>query len=154
MNKPIKMAGNPKYFFNEETRRYCKVGSPTYKRLMKKLHQVDPENPLEFEESESEEETNTENTDLKNELLNQGSDMIMQNQDQFKDIEKMTQKELDKMLKKLLMKKLQLNKKKKPKPKKKPKLKTKKKKKKKKITPPPSSSESESESASGSESSD
>jgi hypothetical protein len=135
------------YFLNPHTKRYIKVGSSTHKRLIKKLNCVKPI-PQRVEPAELKDlstgnikvqELNS-NDVLRHELIQHSTDMIKENLNTLGGVENMSQEELDKMLKKLLIEKLGLGKSKKRKTKKKKKARFK------IITPPPSSSESDTES--------
>ena len=122
------------YFLNEATGRYLKVGSPTYKRLMKKMHSVKPPSTR---DNVRVEEVQPENV-LQHRLMEESTEMVKENLDTLGNIENLSQKELDRLLKRMLMDKLNLSEKKskkskKSKRKKKPRFKVK--------TPPSSSSE-------------
>jgi hypothetical protein len=145
------------YFLNESTGRYIKVGSSTHKRLIKKLNcvkpiaqRVSPTEPMgptgpkdlskELSTGNIKVQDVNSNDVLRHRLMEESTDMVKENLDSLGDVGNMSQKELDKMLKKLLIEKLGLGKSKT--------SKTKKKKKKSKFkikTPPPTESDTESD---------
>jgi hypothetical protein len=124
------------YYLNPATQRYIKVGSSTHKRLIKKLNCVKPIPQRVAPGNIKVQEVNP-NDVLRHRLMEESTQMVKENLDSLGDVENMSQKQLDKMLKKLLISKLGLGEK------------TKKSKKKKKarfkVVAPPSSSESESD---------
>jgi hypothetical protein len=123
------------YYLNPATQRYIKVGSSTHKRLIKKLNCVKPIPQRVAPDNIKVQEVNP-NDVLRHRLMEESTQMVKENLDSLGDVENMSQKQLDKMLRNLLMSKLGLGEKTK---------KSKKKKKKFKVVAPPSSSESESD---------
>jgi hypothetical protein len=137
---------NPdEWYLNTHSNRYCRVGGKLHTRLLKESHTAPKVEPAPEDLSKGNikvQEVNP-NAVLRHRLMEESTDMIKENMESFGNVENMSQKELDKMLKKLLMEKLGLGERKKSK------RKTKKKKSKarfKVVAPPPSSSESDTES--------
>jgi hypothetical protein len=138
------------YYLNKSTGRYIKVGSSTHKRLIKKLNCVKPIPQRVAPEPEDlskdlltgnikVQELNS-NDVLRHELMQQSVAMVKENMKSLGGVESMSDDEMDKMLRRLLIEKLGLGKSKKRKTKKKKKARFK------VVTPPPSSSESDTES--------
>ena len=129
------------YFKNERTGRYVKVGSSTYKRLIKELNCAAPiaqrVAPAEPAHNIKVQDVNH-NDVLRHRLMEESTDMIRENMKSLENADNLSDKELDKMLRKLLINKLGLGEKKKSK------RKTKKKARFKIVAPPPTSSESDS----------
>jgi hypothetical protein len=120
------------YYLNPATSRYIKVGSSTHKRLIKKLNCVKPIPQRVAPDNIAVREVNP-NDVLRHRLMEESTQMVKENLDSLGDVENMSQKELDRMLKRLLIAKLGLGEKK-----------SKKKKKKFKIVAPPPTSSSDS----------
>ena len=131
----------PEYYLNPESGRYLKIGSPTYKKLMNKMksvkqpvkQEVEPTHNIKMESIET-------NTALRNRLMEQSTNMVRENINKIGNVDKLTDRQLDKQLRTMLISKLGLSKKSKKRKKKKSKFKI--------VAPPVSSSSESSESES------
>ena len=145
------LANNPNYVFNPLTKRFVCKTSKTYDRLVKSGHVIEDDavhTPSRTTIQQPENDESEPEPPIKEMLADELTDIVRDNQDKLMDL---TEKQTNKLLRKLLYEKLTVSKEKKKKNKQE---KPKKKPKKYKIkTPPPSDSEtSESESESESES--
>jgi hypothetical protein len=127
------------WYLNPHSNRYCRVGGKLHTRLIKELNAKKPE-PVPRGNIKLE-PVNTADV-LQHRLMEESTEMIQENIHALGDVENLSQKELDRLLKRMLIDKLGLSEK--------PRKKRKKKKKKKprfKVKTPPSSSSEESDSS-------
>jgi hypothetical protein len=101
-----------KWWLNPSTKRYCKVGGLVWRRAVKDLNSVKLESsqPAQPPPTPAQPANNLKLQDvnelMKRQLMNEASDVVLQNARKLADSDDMTDAELNAMLKKLLIAKL------------------------------------------------
>ena len=96
------------YWLNPKSGRYLKVGGKTHKRLMKQMKAVKVDTPEETPRENVKVEDVRKDQILRHRLMVESANMVKENMHKLKDVEYMSQDELDETLKRLLVEKLGL----------------------------------------------